>query len=177
MLQHAHPEVQGAEYVVFADASRRYTDCSDAVCDLLGYTREEILSRTIDDLSYKLDEVPQLFAKYLKDGSLEGEFVLRRKDQAPVPIRFKAVVFKDGCHAAIWTPMKDWREPYLAALLEMDATKLGRKLEIAMVAIEGARAAHAQGAERQHESQAMNDAVSALQSLARTIKARGSSNR
>ena len=37
MLSHRHPEVDGAEFVVFTDPSRRYVDCTDGVCRLLGY--------------------------------------------------------------------------------------------------------------------------------------------
>jgi len=167
VLHHAHPELKAAELVVFADASRRYVDCTEAVCALLGYTRDEILSKTIEDVSYDVNEVPRLFAQYLKTGAMEGEYVLRHKDKTPVPIRYKAFVLKDGCNAAIWDPIKDWREPYLAALLEMDSAKLKRKLEVALVAIQAARA---QGPSPPHEQQAMNDAVSALNSLLRTAK-------
>jgi PAS domain S-box-containing protein len=55
MLNHAHAELQGAEYVVFADANRRYTDCSEAVCRLLGYSRQELMRMTIDNVSYSAD--------------------------------------------------------------------------------------------------------------------------
>ena len=139
VLHHAHPELRGAKFVVFADASRRYVDCSEAACSLLGYTRDEMLSKTVEDVSYNVNEVPHLFAQYLKTGAMEGEFVLRHKSKAPIPIRFKAFVFSDGCNAAVWDPINDWREPYLAALLEMDPGKLKRKLEVALVAIEAAR--------------------------------------
>lgn len=42
-------------------------------------------------------------------------------------IHYQAFVFPDGCKAAIWEPTRDWREAYLAALLELDAAKLKRK--------------------------------------------------
>jgi PAS domain-containing protein len=170
VLHHAHPELRGAKFVVFADASRRYVDCSEAACSLLGYTRDEMLSKTVEDVSYNVNEVPHLFAQYLKTGAMEGEFVLRHKSKAPIPIRFKAFVFSDGCNAAVWDPINDWREPYLAALLEMDPGKLKRKLEVALVAIEAARSSRGTGALPAQEQQAMNDAVSALNSLMRTVK-------
>jgi PAS domain S-box-containing protein len=177
MLSHAHPELPVAEYVVFADSSRRFVDCSDAACGLLGYTREEFLRMNVDDASYKADEVPELFGRYLKDGAMEGEYVLRRKDGTPVPMHFRAVVFSDGCNAAVWLPIKDWRESYLAALLEMDPGKLKRKLDVALAAIESARASQDQTLSRPSEKQAMNDAVSALHSLQRNLKAERSANR
>lgn len=170
MLQHAHPELRGAEYVVFADASRRYLDCTEAACTLLGYTRDEILRMTVDDVSFNINDVPKLFAQYLETGAMEGEYVLRHKEGTPIPIRYRAFVFNDGCNAAIWQPIRDWREPYLAALLEMDPAKLKRKLDVALAAVERARASQDPKAQTVAERQAVADAHSALNSLRRNVK-------
>ena len=170
MLSHAHPELKDALYVVFADSSRRYLDCSDGVFDLLGYSRPEMLRQTIDDVSYSNNDVPTLFAQYLKTGRQEGEFVLRRKDGAPVLIRYQAFVFDDGCKAAVWEPMSDWRQPYLAALLELDASKLRRKVEIALAAIEQARQSQNPAAQTPKARQEVADALSALNSLRRNLR-------
>ena len=170
MLHHQHPELRGAEYVVFVDSSRRYLDCTEAVCALLGYTREEILRMTVDDISYDVDEVPQLFAQYLKAGAMEGEYVLRHKDGTPIPIHYRAFVFRDACNAAIWKPAKDWRETYLAALLEVDPTKLKIKLDAALAAIDRARECQDPATQIASERQAMADAASALNALLRSMK-------
>jgi PAS domain S-box-containing protein len=172
VLAHAHRELQGAKFVVFADGTRRYLDCSEAVCELLGYTREELLSKSVDDVSYNVSKVPDLFAQYLNNGAMEGVFVLRRSDGAPIPIRFQAFVLEDGCNAAVWDPIRDWRSSYLAALLELDRSKLKSKVELALADIEAARSAHGPTSLEAHEQQAMNDAVSALSSLLRTINPR-----
>ena len=170
MLSHAHPELQRAQYVVFADTSRRYVDCSDGVCGLLGYSRAEMLQKTIDEVSYNTSEVPTLFAQYLKTGKHEGEYVLRRKDRTPILIRYQAFVFSDGCKAAIWEPMRDWREPYLAALLELDTAKLKRKIEIAMAAIQQARQSQDPASQTGKAQQEIADALSALNSLRRNVR-------
>jgi PAS domain S-box-containing protein len=170
VLHHHHPELSDADYVIFADSSRRYVDCTEAVCTLLGYTREEILRKTVDDISYNVDEVPQLFAQYLKAGAMEGEYVVRHKDGTPIPIHFRAFVFKDGCNAAIWKPTKDWREPYLAALLEVDPAKLKSKLDVALAAINRARDSQGPATQTPSERQAMADAASALNSLLRSMR-------
>jgi PAS domain-containing protein len=167
VLQHAHPELRGVEYVIFADVHRRYLDCTDAVCTLLGHTRDEMLRMTVDDVSYNVDDAPRLFAQFLKTGAMEGEYILRRKDATPVLIRYRAFVFSDGCHAAIWEPVKDWRELYLAALLEIDSAKLQRKLDAALAAVELARASQDRNSQTVAERQAMADAFSALNSLRR----------
>jgi PAS domain-containing protein len=170
MLSHAHTELENAQYVVFADASRRYVDCSDGVCGLLGYRRAEMLQKTIDDVSYSSNEVPALFAQYLKTGKQEGEYVLRRKDRTPVLIRYQAFVFSDGCKAAVWEPMRDWREPYLAALLELDAVRLKSKIEIAMAAIQQARQSQDPASQTGKAQQEIADALSALHSLRRNLR-------
>jgi PAS domain S-box-containing protein len=170
VLQHQHPELSGAEYVVFVDSSRRYLDCTEAICALLGYTREEILRMTVEDISYNVNEVPQLFAQYLKAGAMEGEYVLRHKDGTPIPIHYRAFVFRDGCNAAIWKPAKDWRETYLAALLEVDPTKLKSKLDAALAAIDRAREYQDPATQTASERQAMADAASALNALLRSVK-------
>jgi len=162
--------LQGAEYVVFADSYRRYVDCSDGVCRLLGYSRAEILQKTIDDVSFDPREVPVLFAQYLETGRQEGQYVLQSKDRTPVLIRYQAFLFSDGCKAAVWEPIHDWRELYLAALLELNPTKLKRKVDIALAAIHQARQSKSALSQTITEQQAIADAVSALNALSRKIK-------
>lgn len=155
------------EYVVFVDSARRYTDCSEGVLRLLDHSRDEILNKTIDDISYNVTEVPALFAQYLKTGTQEGEYVLRRKDGAPVPIRYRAFTFGDGCKAAVWEPIRDWREPYLAALLEFNPAKAKQKIDIAVAAIDQARQSKGPLSQTTGEQQAIADARSALMALLR----------
>jgi PAS domain S-box-containing protein len=163
MIAHDHPEVRGAEFVVFANEGRRYTDFSDAVCGLLGYSRKELLNKSVEDVSFKMDNVPQVFAQFVKLGAMEGDYVLQHKDGTAIPIHYRALAFQDGCHAAVWTPIKDWREPYLAPLIETNPAKLVRKVQIAMSAID-----RAQSSATTPEQQALRDARSALSVLARS---------
>ncbi len=162
MIAHDHPEVRGAEFVVFANEERRYTDFTEAVCALLGYSRDELRNKSVEDVSFKMDNVPQVFAQFVQRGAMEGDYVLRHKDGGAIPIHFRAIALADGCRAAVWTPIKDWREPYLAALIETDPKKLARKVEIAMSAID-----RAQSTASATEQQALRDARSALSVLAR----------
>jgi len=168
MLSHAHAELAGAEYVVFADVHRRYTDCSEAVCRLLGYPRQELIRMTIDDVSYSAD-VSKRFEQFVRQGAQDGEFVLRHKNGSPVPIRYQSFVFKDGCYAASWSPITDWREPYLAALLELDAAKLKGRVEVALAAVQQQiRELNSSSAASPHDRQALRDALTALHALQRT---------
>src|SRR6201995_3306749 len=162
MIAHEHPEVRGAEFIVFADDNRQYTDASKAVCDLLGYSRDELLKKTVEDVSFKMENVPAVFAQFVKQGAMEGDYVLQHKDGSAIPIHYRAVTCADGCHAAVWTPIKDWREPYLAALIETNPAKLAQKLKIAMTAIDHAGRSASPG-----EQQALRDAKSSVGVLSR----------
>jgi PAS domain-containing protein len=136
MREHRHPELQAAKYVVFVNSGRRYTDCSDDVCTLVGYARSEILTMTIADLSFDKISVSPLFEKYQREARQNGEFILRHKNGTPILIHYNAWVFDDGCHAAAWEPAEDWEQLYLAALLETHPSTLREKVNAALSAIQ-----------------------------------------
>ena len=135
MITHKHAELADATYVVFVDSQRRYIDCTPQVSELLGYTREEMLHTKIDDISYDVAKVPELFQRYVKAGQQQGEYLLQRKDRTPLLIWYRSFLFPDGCYAAIWDPIKDWREPYMAALLELDPQKQKSNIDQALATI------------------------------------------
>lgn len=167
VLSHLHPELANAPYIVFVDSTRRYVDCSDNVCQLLGYSRAELLTKRIEDISYDLNSVPRLFAEFIESGMQTGDFVLQGKDGNPIPIKYSSFVFSDGCKAAMWQPIKDWREPYLAALVETNAARLQLKLQSATAAIRRAQsAAETSGPEQR----ALRDALSVLNTLSNEVK-------
>src|ERR1700758_3781226 len=88
---------------VEADGSRRYLAVNDAACELLGYSREELLTKTIDDISYPSGaHVDALFQRFQKDGSMNGIFALRRKSGEGIMVRFQSKVVK-GRLLATWT--------------------------------------------------------------------------
>jgi PAS domain S-box-containing protein len=102
-IAHSHSEIAG-DYVAFVDAGRRYVEVTDGVCRLLGYRREELLTKTIDDVTapeLRLD-VPETFRQYVAKGGLEGQFCLLAKDGRRIPIRYQAKVYPDGCRVARW---------------------------------------------------------------------------
>jgi CheY-like chemotaxis protein len=167
LRSHSHPELK-SEYVIFADASRHCLDCSDAVCNLLGYSRAEMLEKTIDDIGYKPEEVPALFEDYQKRGLLDGEVTLKHRNGRPLLIRFHSWSFPDGCLAAIWEPVNDWQELYRAAMLEIDPIKLKRRVEVALLAVHRRmRDLEETPSKVNGESVALNDALNGLRVLER----------
>ena len=135
MLAHFHHELKDFEYIVFVDSSRRYVDCFDGVLSLLGYSRPEFLSKTIDDISYWLEDVPSLFNDFIRYGKQEGTYVLKSVDGAPLPIQYHSFLFPDGCKGAGLKPIKpitDWRAVYHTAVSEADSGRLGHRIDVAL---------------------------------------------
>jgi len=105
-ISHAHSEIDG-QYVVFVDADRRYVEVTDGVCQLLGYSREELLAKTIDEITAPelRAQVPETFRQYINQGGLEGRHALLAKDGRRIAIRYESKVYPDGCRVARWQPL------------------------------------------------------------------------
>jgi PAS domain S-box-containing protein len=82
-----------------AELNARFTDVNPAACRLLGYDRDELISKTIVDI-IPLEDVPRLVATrdYLRSpGTAEvGEWTLLRRDGTPVPVEVSANILPDG---------------------------------------------------------------------------------
>ncbi|HXM95932.1 MAG TPA: response regulator [Candidatus Dormibacteraeota bacterium] len=166
---HSHPELK-SEYVAFMDASRLLLDCSDRVCELLGYSRSEMLEKRVDELSYFAENVPTLFERYQQAGTLARNGVLKHKSGRPVPVRYRAWAFPDGCLAAVFEPLMDWEALYQAALAEKRQASLKKRIEVALVAIhERLREASDASSGGPEERKSLEDALSALHVLQRSV--------
>ena len=81
-----------------ADLSGRYIDVNDAACCMLGYSREELIGKTIMDLILPGD-IERLWNTQtrLLEGDRElGEWTLRRKDGSEFPTEISAKILPDG---------------------------------------------------------------------------------
>jgi PAS domain S-box-containing protein len=85
------------ECVLFVDQDRKYFHVTDAAAEMLGYEREELLGRRIDDIAAPDMDVPGKFAAYVRDGVQHGVFSLRHKNGSIVTVRYAAQVLEDGC--------------------------------------------------------------------------------
>jgi PAS domain S-box-containing protein len=103
--RHFHPELAG-DYVAFVDCDRRYIEVSDALCELLGYARAELLGKRIEDVA-AFATVRERFQNYVEVGQQEGYDTLRHRDGSLIPIRYRAKVFPDGCVASIIEPLAE----------------------------------------------------------------------
>ncbi len=93
---------------VEVDATRRYIAVNDSACELLGYTREELLTMRIDDISFPSGaHVQPMYSQFLEDGSMRGIFALRRKSGEIIWVRFKSRI-ENGRSLATWTHYEPW---------------------------------------------------------------------
>ena len=95
---------------VEVDGERRYVSVNDSACELLGYSRAELLGMRIDDLSAPSGaHVSPMFQRYVKEGEMNGIFALRRKDGKVLRIRFQSSIC-DGRYTAEWSHYEVWDE-------------------------------------------------------------------
>lgn len=89
---------QAPDGIFVADLDGRYTDVNRAGCQMLGYSRDELVGKTIVEL-IAAEEVGRLQAtkKRLLEGRAEmSEWLLRRKDGAYVAVELNALILADG---------------------------------------------------------------------------------
>jgi PAS domain S-box-containing protein len=106
MASHGHPEIRG-ENVAWVDRDRRYVHVTDGFLQLIGYDRDEVLGRFIDDFTYPgTANAQEVFHRYLTDGHMSGRYLLRHKSGAKVAIEYEAGVLPDGCMYSNMRPAK-----------------------------------------------------------------------
>ena len=89
--------------IVEVDPDRRYVAVNDSACQLLGYSREELLKLRIDDLAIPSGaHVPAMYENYVEAGKMEGIFAVKRKRGDAILIRFKASLV-GGRAVSEWT--------------------------------------------------------------------------
>lgn len=79
----------GPAAIFVADENGRYIAVNAFACELLGYTRSELLALTVQEIAPDAD-VSASFAELERSGSLSGTSVLRRKDGSDVTIEWRA---------------------------------------------------------------------------------------
>jgi PAS domain S-box-containing protein len=82
--------VVNAGYIVLvADENMRYLAASDAACELLGYSREELLGLTVPDLVVATN-TSELYDEFIRDHRQRGEITLRCKDGRSLDAHYDA---------------------------------------------------------------------------------------
>lgn len=93
---------------VEADSTRRYVYVNDAACELLGYSREELLNMRIDDISFPSGaHVKPMYTQFVEDGDMRGIFALKRKSGEIIWVRFRAETV-NGRYRSTFTHYEPW---------------------------------------------------------------------
>jgi PAS domain S-box-containing protein len=82
--------VDGGPALVFvADEYMRYLAVNRYACELLGYSREELLELRVSDVAVAAD-IEEVYAHMLKSAQASGRTPLRCKDGTLLPFSFRA---------------------------------------------------------------------------------------
>lgn len=108
------PEPAGAKLV--ADDRGRYIDCNELAVSLLGYSRAEILSMSVWDLTPESNEIDGLlmWQDFISLGFQAGIYWLVRKDGTPVEVEYRALANAPsaGRHVSWLKPIDTGRPPF-----------------------------------------------------------------
>jgi PAS domain-containing protein len=112
MARHAMADLQRCAgiSILAADDSGRFIAANDALCQLTGYTPDELLGMSIWELAdhhelpsleQRVERGQRMWRRFLRDGGFDGESLLRRKTGEMIGIRCLAAahVFR-GMHVA-----------------------------------------------------------------------------
>jgi PAS domain S-box-containing protein len=100
---------------LIADDRGRYVDCNELACELLGYSREELLKLSVWDLTPEGNEVDGLvlWQDFIHAGAQAGIYWLVRKDGSLVEVEYRAVAnATPGGHLSRLTPIDTGRPPF-----------------------------------------------------------------
>ena len=86
---------QAADGIFIASKDGRYLDVNRAGCDLLGYTREEILGMSMKDLIHG-DTIEIKFKELFEGKSIISERELISKSGKPIPVEISSRMMEDG---------------------------------------------------------------------------------
>jgi PAS domain S-box-containing protein len=94
--------------VLAADNTGRYVAANSGAAALTGYSRPELLAMSVKDLTPALrrDSTGELWRRFIQSGAQAGDYVLERKDGAPIAVHYAAYAsVAPGVHVSIITPL------------------------------------------------------------------------
>lgn len=97
--------------ILVSDTTGRYTDVNDAMCRMVGRTREQLVGTTILEL-ISPEEVPRWHRArdtFLLSQTHFGEWNLRHADGSDVPVEIRATVTPDGFWQAFVDDLRERR--------------------------------------------------------------------
>lgn len=87
-----------------ADDERRYIEINQAACELLGYSRDELLEMKIEEISSPelRPRAPEMFEEFKAAGTLSGPYTVITKDGDEIAVHYSATAnVLPGIHLSI----------------------------------------------------------------------------
>jgi len=115
--------------IFIADAGGRYLDVNPAGCELVRYSREELLSMSIGDLAPHGDRPAHLglFAGFMQQGGGSNELSLRQKNGTEILVSLKTVVLTDKRVMGFCSDITERRRAELQAIARAQELDLALK--------------------------------------------------
>jgi PAS domain S-box-containing protein len=82
---------EALDAILIANDTGRYVDANPAACELLGLSREEILTRSVSDIKDPNIDFSQVWQSFLEQGKVKGEFRILRPDGTVRETEYTAV--------------------------------------------------------------------------------------
>jgi len=79
--------------ILLADGDQRFVEANPAACQMLGYTRQELLQMNLPDITSPEDRelANDLWRQFLATGGLRGEYTILCKDGTSLEVEYRAV--------------------------------------------------------------------------------------
>jgi PAS domain S-box-containing protein len=98
--------------ILLMDDAGRYVDANPAACQLLGYTRDEIVGLHVSDVTRGVDRggIPELMRRFLAAGTSDGEYTVVRRGGATREVEYRSVAnILPGLHLCVLRDVTDRR--------------------------------------------------------------------
>lgn len=97
--------------VLAVNEKRRYVDANPAAIALLEYTKEELLEKSIDDVTVQDRAWTEAeFEAFTETGRWEGELAVRTKSGREIPVQAQARIMQTDVGPVFWSILRDLTE-------------------------------------------------------------------
>jgi PAS domain S-box-containing protein len=85
------------QYITVVDTDRRYVQVSDSFCQLVGYSREELLGKSYDELTAPgTNDILGVFTLFSKLGYMQGLWMLVSHQGTRILVHYRAWIRPDS---------------------------------------------------------------------------------
>ena len=71
-----------SDYTVQVDMDRKFVEVSDAFCNVLGYSRKELIGRRLDEVTApRTNDVPVVFELFVRNRYMHGIWILLNRSK------------------------------------------------------------------------------------------------